>query len=414
MRLVPWLRLRGPISFPIALSLLVILLRPAAAQQDSAAPAQQAPAVEMGRIHGRVINPQGVPQNGGTVSLSTDGGETLSYNFPVSATGEFSGQAPPGEYMVIYRTADAPEGKANDYIQGVQIAPGQDLAQDLDMRRQEYFDRLSPDEQKRLREAAAANEEAVAANQLITAVNADLQRVNQDFEDIVNARATAAHTLASNASAADIDAMAVEIRNSKYAEIESVMAKATAEQPAEPGLWIYLGRAQVGTKDFLDAETSFKKALDLASKAQAPRPLLLGAADAGLGEVYARTLMVDEANAAFNAAVKADPANSASYLRSQALIFFEEKNTEAQIDAADEALKTDPNDALLYFIKAQGMAMNAPVDPDTNKLILTPDCVAAFRKYLELAPTGQHAADVKAILEKAATQTGSSSGSPQQ
>ncbi len=405
-------RLPDAIRFTIALSLLALALAPAVAQQDSASPAQAA--AEMGRIHGRVINPQGEPQNGGTVSLSTDGGATLSYNFPVSPTGEYSGHASSGEYMVIYRTADAPEGKVNDYIQGVQISAGQDLAQDIDMRRQEYFDRLSPEAQKQLREATAANEQAVAANQVVTAVNADLERVNQDFEDIVNARTTASHTLASNASAGEIDAMAIEIRDSKYAEIESLMAKATADQPAEPGLWIYLGRAQVGTKDFLDAETSFKKALDLASKAQAPRPLLVGAAEAGLGEVYARTLMVDEANAAFNAAAKADPANAAKYLRNQAVIFFEEKNSEAQIDAADEALKADSNDALLYFIKAQGMAMNAPVDPDSNKIVLSPDCLAAFRKYLELAPSGQHAADVKAILQKAATQTSSTSPPPQQ
>ncbi len=49
--------------------------------------AQQPPAADMGRIHGRVINPVGLLQNNGTVSLSTDGGVILTYTFPVSATG---------------------------------------------------------------------------------------------------------------------------------------------------------------------------------------------------------------------------------------------------------------------------------------------------------------------------------------
>jgi hypothetical protein len=90
------------------------------------APAQQPPAAEMGRIHGSVINPVGVPQKDGTVSLSTDGGETLSYNFPVSPAGEYSGQAPPGEYTVVYRAPDTPEGKIVDYISEVEVVAGQD------------------------------------------------------------------------------------------------------------------------------------------------------------------------------------------------------------------------------------------------------------------------------------------------
>jgi len=404
--------LRGAVCFPITFVLLTFAHAPAFAQQESSAAAQAGPAA-MGKIHGRVINPAGVPQNGGVVSLSTDGGASLSYNFPVSASGEYSGEAAAGEYMVIYRTADSPEGKANDYIQGVEIAAGQDLAQNIDMTRQEYFDRLSPEQQKQLLAEKDSNEDAVAANQVVAGLNADLERVNQDFEDIMNARATAAHTLASTASAADVEAMTAEIRGSKYAEIDSLMSKATAEKPDEPGFWIYLGRAQVATKNYLDAETSFKKALDLASKTPDPQPLLLGAADAGLGEVYARTLMVDEANAAFDAAAKADPANAAAYFRYQAVVFFEEKNTQAQIDAADEALKADPNDALLYYIKAQGMAVNAPLDPNTNGLVLSPQCLAAFRKYLELAPTGLHAADVNAILEKAAPAASSAKPPPQ-
>jgi tetratricopeptide (TPR) repeat protein len=200
------------------------------------------------------------------------------------------------------------------------------------------------------------------------------------------------------------------------------MSKATVEMPDEADLWIYLGRAQLGLKNYLDAETSFKKALDLTSQAADPGPQatspspqatspspqatsidpqLLAAADAGLGEVYARTRMVDEANASIVAAVKADPAHAATYLRNLAVAFFQEKNISAQIDAADEAIKANPKDAVLYFIKAQGLAVNAPIDPDTNKIKLSAECLVAFREYLGLAPTGEYAAQVTSILEKA-------------
>src|ERR1700685_3724904 len=105
------------------------------------APAQQPVTAATGTIHGRVINPSGSPQKDGTISLSVDGGVTLSYNFPVSPTGNYSGQAPPGEYTIVYRAPDTPEGKIVDYISGVVVAAGQDTAQDIDMTREEVVDR---------------------------------------------------------------------------------------------------------------------------------------------------------------------------------------------------------------------------------------------------------------------------------
>ena len=66
-----------------AAGLLALALAPANALQAPAAPA-----ATTGKIHGHVINPTGQPQGGGTVSLSTDGGVTLKYTFPVSDAGE--------------------------------------------------------------------------------------------------------------------------------------------------------------------------------------------------------------------------------------------------------------------------------------------------------------------------------------
>ncbi len=370
--------------------------------------AQQPPAAEMGRIHGRVINPIGMPQQNGTVSLSTDGGLTLSYNFPVSSSGGYSGQAPPGEYTVVYRAPDTPEGKIVDYINEVEVVAGQDTAQDVDMTRQEFLDRLSPEQQKQLlamraanAAAPAANTAASSANKGIADIHADIAVVNLDFRDAENARATAIQTLGAAAGREEIEAEAAEIASAKYTEVETLMTRDTAADPGEPVLWIDLGRAQVGLKNYLDAETSYKKALDLLSKAESPQPHVMGAAESGLGEVYARTLMVDEANAAYDAAAKADPANAALYLRNQAIVFFQERNAPAQIDAADMALKADPTQALLYYIKAQGLAQNATVDPNTNRLLLPGGCAEAFRKYLELAPDGPYATEVTAILLRA-------------
>jgi len=413
------LRSRGAGSLPVAIGLLALALARATAQQDAGAPVQQSDQQDeerdIGWIHGLVTGPTGVPQKGGTVSLSTDGGVTLRYNITVSPKGDYTGRVPLGEYTLVYRAPGTPEGKVTDFIHGVVIFPGKGTAQDVDMTRQEYYDRLSPEDQEKLRQMKESNIKAEATNKMIASINADLETTNRDFADAANARATAIQTLGPTASAFDVDSQAAEIRASKYTEIESLMSKATAELPDQADLWIDLGRAQLGLKNYLDAETSFKKALDLIAQAANPSPQatnpapqasridpqLAAAANAGLGEVYARTRMVDEANASVAAAVKADPAHAATYLRNLAVIFFQEKNIPAQIDAADEAIKANPKDAVLYFIKAQGLAVNAPIDPATNKIKLSAECLVAFREYLGLAPTGEYAAQVTSILQNA-------------
>lgn len=411
----PALRLRvsavaGLLAFGLALSAIAQQPAPptqqhAADPQQSAAdqqqPATQQPAGQLGRIHGRVINPTGESQGGGTVSLSTDEGASLSYNFPVSAAGEYSGEVAPAEYMVIYRAADTPEGKVVDYIREVEVTAGQDTAQDVDMSRKEFMDRLTPEQQKQIEDIRAANAASATNSKILAGLDADFQTVNQDFADAANARAIATQALGSTATPGDVDSRAAEIVEAKYSEIQALMTKDTALDPDEPALWIHLAHAELGLKDFPDAETHYKKGLDLAIKAEKPLPQVIAMADAGLGEVYARTLMVDEANAEFDAAAKADPAHAAAYLENQAIIFFQEKNTAAQIDAADQAIKANPNEALLYYIKAQGLVKNAVFNEATQKFVLPPGCLDAYRKYLELAPTGPYAAAVTDTLSKA-------------
>ncbi len=125
------------------------------------------------------------------MNLSTDGGATLEYTFPVTATGDFSGTAPAGTYMLVYRAMDTPAGKMVDSIRGIKIVAGQDLAQDDDMSRQEYIDKMTPEEKKQLEDLKKANAEALKANSVINQLNADLKVVSQDKHDIDTATATA-------------------------------------------------------------------------------------------------------------------------------------------------------------------------------------------------------------------------------
>lgn len=373
-----------------------------------AAQAQTQPAANMGKIHGRVINPTGQPQGGGTVSLSLDGGHTLDFTFPVDSTGAYSGEAKPGTYTLVYRAPDTPTGQMVDSIRGVKIVVGQDIEQDDDMSRQEYLDKMTPDQKKQLEDLKKQNSEALKANALISALNADLKVVGQDKKDIDTAPAAAAQALGASASKADIAAKVEEIKTAKYTDIQSLMTKDTAAKPDEALLWNNLGYAQAGLKNYDDAITSYKKAIDLETASKKPRMAVIGSANEGLGEIYARTGKVPDANAAFDAAAKADPANAPLFLRNEAVIFYQENNNAAEAAAADEAIKIDPTQPILYYIKGQGLIANATIDPKTNRIVLPPDCVAAYQKYLELAPNGPYANEVAGILQQAGEKINSS------
>jgi tetratricopeptide (TPR) repeat protein len=384
------------------LGLLAFAAVPVLAQAPPAAGATT------GKIHGKVINPTGAPQAGGSISLSTDGGHSSKFTFEVDATGAYSGEAPAGTYTVVFRQKDTPPDKMVDSLENIKIEPGQDVAVDVDMSRQAYIDKLPEEQKKQLEEIRKHNSEAMKANEVIKNLNADLKQVTANIHDADTARAAAQQQLGASAQRADVDAKEKEIKTAKYNEIVTLMQKDTAVRPNEPVLWAYLGMGQAGLKKYDEAEAAYKKVIELSQTAKAPKPDILGMAHSGLGEIYARSGKVPEANAEYAEAAKADPAKAAFYLRNEAVIFFQANNAQAQIAAAQEALKADPNQAVLYYIIGQGMVQNATVDPKTNKIVLPPGCAEAYQKYLELAPDGPYAADAQGILAQAGQKISSS------
>ncbi len=397
------------LTLPAAVGALAFALMPALAQQNGAA----AGAAEMGKIHGQVTNPTGQAQPGGEVGLSADGGRTVKYSFPVDDSGDFTGQAAPGTYTLIYREKDTPPGKMVDELSNIKIVAGQDTAADVDMSRPEFIEKMSPEQKKQLEDLKKQNASALQANKVISSLNTDLKSVAQDMKDADNARAAAAQQLGSGATVPAVEAKTAEIQNQKYTDVVNLMKKDTQLKPDEPLLWAELGAGQKGLKQYDQAVTSYQKALSLEQASKKPSPEVIGNIQSGLGESYARSGKVPDANAAFDAAAKADPTHAAMYLRNQAVIFFQEHNAPAQVAAADNALKTyptlpDDTKALLYYIKGQGLVQNATVDPKTQKIVLPPECADAYEKYLELAPDGQFAAEVKGILSQAGEKVSSS------
>ena len=357
------------------------------AQAAPAAPAAEA-APGSASIHGKVVNPAGLPLNSGEVKLTTEKNPNspnakFEYTFPINSSGEYKGTGiKPGTYTAVAFQA----GTHVDFIPA-QIAAGEDKTVDFDMSRKEYLDKMSPADRTALEEYKKNAAATMASNAKITNLNTLLKSAQAD-------------TKAGN-----------------FESALKAMTDATTAKPDEPILWEALGDAQLGqanaaqkaahdnkTTDatvndkYAAAVTSYQKALTLNAAKPKPSAELIGTANNQLGQAYGKTGKIKEAADAYELAAKADPLKAPTYYFNEAATLFNGSDIDGAAAAADRAIAADPTKADAYYIKGQALVQKASVDPKTNVITAPPECVAAYQKYLELAPTGPHAQEVKDVM----------------
>ena len=382
--------------------LLVISLAPALAQQ---------PASQTGKIHGHVTNYTGQPQPAGMICLSTDGGVTAAYTFPLKANGTYAGEAPAGTYTLVYRMPDTPPSLWIDAIQNVAITAGKDLEQNDDMSRPEFIADLPDEQKKQLEEMKKQSATAINQESTIKAINAELNSATQDLKEADNARSTAQRELGRTASPAEINAKAASIKASKCADAESLTQKALQSfknsglAGDETALWQNLGRAQLGLQKYNEAEQSFKRVLEIQGSSSSPQVAVQALANAGLGEVDARSGRSADASKAYDLAVQFDPAHAVMFLKNEAAIFQQTGDAEAQVAAAEKAIGADPKDPVAYYLKGNGLFKKAGIDPAKKHYDLPAGCAEAYQKYLTLAPGGPYASEAQSVLRRAAKAT---------
>jgi tetratricopeptide (TPR) repeat protein len=305
----------------------------------------------------------------------------FDYTFPIDGNGEYKGSGiKPGNYTAVALQ----EGKHVDFMPA-QIAAGADQEVNFDMTRKEYIDKMSPADKANLEEYKKNAAATTAQNAKITNLNNLLKSARAD-------------TAAGNYDAA-----------------AKAMTDATTAKPDEPILWETLGDAQLGqanaaakvahdakTTDatvpdkYAAAETSYEKALTLNAAAAKPNVELTGTANNQLGQALGKTGKVNEAAAAYELAAKADPTKASTYYFNEAATLFNGNDIDGAAAAADKAIAADPTKADAYYIKGQALVQKATVV--NNVITAPPECIAAYQKYLELAPTGPHAQEVKDVL----------------
>jgi len=388
----------GKMSSALAAALLVILAMAYPARST-------AQATGAASIHGHVTNPAGMALNKGEVRLSTDRSADAKdrkypYKFPIDPNGDYKGTGiAPGNYVVFVFQDD----KSLDYNESVPLANGDDKVVNFDMSRPDYLAKMSPEDRKVLEEYKKKNAEVVAANSKVQNLNALLTQARADN------------------------------KAGNYDAAITAMQQATATKPDEGILWITLGDAQLGSADaaakaaksagtsptdpaitqkYEAAAASYKKGVELNATSKKPSPEAAAAGYNQMGQTYAKMGNAKDSADAYEMAAKAMPANASMYYFNEAATLYNAgKLPEAEV-AADKAIAADPKKAEAYYIKGQSLIPQATVDPKTQKVVAPPGTVEAYQTYLELAPDGPHAADVKGILEGIGAQVKSTYKAP--
>src|SRR6476469_5342151 len=166
-----------------------------------------------------------------------------------------------------------------------------------------------------------------------------------------------------------------------------------------------LGNAQFSEGKFDEAIATFDKAIPIAENATKtdPKadPAKAKAAVAQMltneGNAYLKLKKNDKAVESYTKAAAMDPNPGTAYFNLCATQ-YNSGNTQGALAACDKAIQADPNRADAYFIKGSLMLGDSKQDKE-GKLIAPPGPAEALNKYLELAPDGGHANEVKQMQD---------------
>lgn len=174
-----------------------------------------------------------------------------------------------------------------------------------------------------------------------------------------------------------------------------------------PARWDYqqaLGNTLLAQNKYEEAVDVYEKAIPAAENATKTDPKADPAkAKAGVaqmltneGNAYLKLKKNDKAVDAYTKAAAMDPNPGTAYFNLCATQ-YNAGNTQGALVACDKAIAADPNRADAYYIKGSLMVGDSKLDKE-GKLMAPPGTSEALNKYLELAPDGPHAADVKQML----------------
>jgi tetratricopeptide (TPR) repeat protein len=222
----------------------------------------------------------------------------------------------------------------------------------------------------------------------------------EQLEKIEAIKAQRAKAMNENTIISQVNA-AMQAKN--YADAETGLKQLLEMEPNKYEFYNGLGTAQLNLGEYEEAVQTLEKGLQLAQNVTDPKEdpakvkSAMGQMLTNQGNAYLKLKKTTEATAAYEKAASLDPNPGTAYFNLCATM-YNTGNMQGAAVACDKAIAADPTRADSYFIKGSSLYGLGTLDKQ-GKYTVPPATIEALNKYLELAPDGGHAADVKAMLE---------------
>jgi tetratricopeptide (TPR) repeat protein len=260
---------------------------------------------------------------------------------------------------------------------------------------------LSPAASQRARDVAAASRNADAVEVAQADQSGRPQQpayTKEQIEELKkqNERARNQNALIKQA----VEAMTAKNWQAAVTPLEQLIAD-------DPNNWQYysaMGDVQLNLGAYDQAIDAYRKGIQLAEGDLAdPKKNDPGKDKAAIGKMltqegnaFLKLRKNKEAVDAYTKAASYDPNPGTAYFNLCATQ-YNTGNVDSALDACGKAIAADPNKADAYFIKGSLLIGQSKTD-SSGKVTAPPGAAEALKRYLELAPDGAHAKDVKELL----------------
>jgi tetratricopeptide (TPR) repeat protein len=289
------------------------------------------------------------------------------------------------------------DGQTVDSVKGVQSKYGESTTIDFDMRKAQA--------QKASMQAAAATgdlpsdaargmtKEQKEAFEATAKKNAETMKKNKALNDAFNAGQDA-----KKAGDAEPDKAQKVV---KYQTAVDNYNKAGELDPSQAAVWDAMGETYSAMGDAQtgdDRTKSYDQAIVNYNKGLAVKPNDAGVYNQ-IGNLYGKERKIPEATDALTKAAQLDPAMAPKAYFNMGANLVNSGQPEKATDFFKKAADADGNYAEAWYQYGSLLMMQGKVDPKTGAQTYPPDTASALKKYLELQPTGTHAAEATAMLQ---------------
>lgn len=202
-----------------------------------------------------------------------------------------------------------------------------------------------------------------------------------------------------------------QLQQKKTADCETAATEFTqAEQGVGPKevnnhalVWGNLGQANECAGHFDEAAKAFQNAVDLKPQPNYYTGLSTNIAKASIATKDPKVIDVKaaDATAGCEKAAAADPVEGERCWKNLGIVYYSASMMKQAVPPLQKATQTDPKDADAWFLLGNSLTGTIDSKQEGDKIIyiVPPGTVDAYKKYLELAPNGPHAAEAQQNIQ---------------